>query len=69
MMDFMQAVINMQDGERMIRVNWIGFYLTILHGQNYISAIGKGDRNNPGVSVFIPSVEDIIADDWMIKLN
>ncbi len=68
-MTFDEAVHSMIMGKRMIRAGWAGFYLTILHGQNYICLVGKGSMTDPGVSNYIPSVDDLTAADWICKTN
>lgn len=67
-MNFMDAVANMIAGKRIIRKGWGGNYLTILNNQNYIWNIGNGnDKPIINASLYTPSLDDILADDWMVK--
>lgn len=66
-MNYLEAVNNMLVGKRMIRTGWTGFYLTILHGQNYISMVGKDSTTDTGVSKYTSPVEDVLAADWICK--
>lgn len=67
MMGFIEAVNSMTNGSKCIRQGWTGFYLCVLSGQNYIWAVSKDTANNTNSSVYVASVNDILAQDWIIK--
>ncbi len=69
-MNFMDAVVNMINGKRVIRATWGGFYLSILSNQDYIWNIGSGG-SKPIITatIYTPSVDDMMATDWMVKTN
>ena len=70
MMNFIDAVNNMLSGKRMIRTGWSGYYLSILNGQNYIWSIGSsGDAPKVNAAIYTPSIDDILANDWIVKTN
>jgi hypothetical protein len=68
-MNFIDAMNNMLAGKRMIRMGWSGFYLIIITGQNYIWSIGKDSVNNTNTNIYTPSIDDILATDWIVKVN
>lgn len=67
MMNFTDAMQNMINGKKLIRMGWSGFYLIILSGQNYVWSVGKDSANATNANIFIPSVDDILASDWIVK--
>lgn len=67
-MTFMDAMNNMIAGKHLIRMGWSGFYLTILSGQNYIWSVGKDSANATNANVYTPSIDDIFATDWIVKI-
>lgn len=68
-MNFMDAVMNMVNGKRLIRTGWSGMYLSILNNQNYIWSIGNGsEKPILNATLYMPSIEDIQANDWIVKL-
>ena len=69
-MDFMDALQNMINGQRMMRIKWVGYWVCILPTQAYIWTIPVGGKN-PAVnaSIYIPTIEDLSATDWIIKTN
>jgi len=69
MMSFMDAVNNMLAGKRMIRPSWNGYYAMILNGQNYIWTIGKDTATATNSNIYEPSLDDILATDWIVKTN
>lgn len=70
MMNFQDAVQNMLSGKRVIRSGWGGYYLTILQGQSYIWTVPTaGNTPTVNASIFIPTVDDITATDYMLKIN
>lgn len=71
MMNFMDAVQNMIGGKRMIRtgLEWGGRYIIILSGQDYIWSIGKDNMSSTNSNIFLPSIDDILAKDWIVKTN
>lgn len=67
-MNFIDAVNNMINGRRLIRQGWAGYYIAILSNQNYIWHIDNGtDKPVVNSSIYAPSVDDILANDWMVK--
>lgn len=69
MMNFMDAVVNMINGKHVTRQGWSGFYLTILTGQNYIWSVGKDSSSSTNSNIYTPSVDDLMATDWIVKVN
>jgi hypothetical protein len=69
-MNIIEATNNMIAGKRIVRASWAGYYLIVLPGQHFIWSIGN-NNSNPTInaSEYIPSIEDINATDWMIKIN
>ncbi len=67
MMNFMDAMNNMMTGKHLVRMRWSGFYLTILSGQNYIWSVGKDNVSATNAAIYVPSVDDICATDWIVK--
>lgn len=68
-MNFMDAVNNMQAGRRLIRQGWAGYYLTMLANQNYILNVANGnDKPVVNIVLYTPTIEDILASDWIVKL-
>jgi len=67
-MNFNDAVISMQKGEQLVRTSWTGYYATVLPNPPYIWTIGTPSTSpNVNASIYIPTVEDALALDWMIK--
>lgn len=69
MMNFMDAIQNMIGGKRLLRMNWSGNYLVILPGQHYIWSVGSDNINSTNSNIFTPSINDILATDWIVKTN
>lgn len=68
MMNFIDAVGNMLAGQRMLRSDWTGYAISILPGQSYIWSLpNKGSSPFINAAIYIPSIEDIQALDWIIK--
>lgn len=69
-MNFIDATNNMMQGKRMVRSTWSGYYLTILSNQNYIWNVGNSNVTQTiNAYLFTPSIEDILATDWIVKIN
>ena len=69
-MTFIEAVNNMLAGKKMIRPGWSGYYLTILSNQNYIWEIGSSNKDPKiNAAIYICSLDDILATDWIVKIN
>lgn len=67
-MNIIDAVANMKSGARMVRKEWSGKYISILYGQSYIWMIGDNNSHDIiNANVYTPSIEDISANDWMVK--
>lgn len=66
-MIFMDAVNNMIEGKHLARSGWSGYYLVILSGQNFIWSVGKDSASATNAVIFIPSVDDLFANDWIVK--
>lgn len=68
-MNFADAVNNMINGKKLVRPKYSGLYLAILDGQNYIWSIGTNvDRAIINANIFIPSIDDILATDYSVKV-
>lgn len=67
-MNFMEAVANMQIGERLYRSKWQGYTMNIIPGQGYIWSIPLS-TTAPRIdaAIYTPSIEDILANDWIVK--
>lgn len=68
-MNFMDAVSNMINGERLQRTKWQGYTVTCVLGQSYIRSvplINTAPRIDD--SIYTPSIEDIVATDWVVKV-
>lgn len=67
-MNIIDAVANMKSGARMVRKEWAGQYVAILYGQSYPWIIGDNNKHDTiNASVYIPSIDDLSATDWMVK--
>lgn len=67
-MKFEEAFEYMLEGEMMARPHWAGYYATILYNQNYMWQIAQaGTTAVINATVYIPSVQDIQANDWIKK--
>jgi hypothetical protein len=66
-MSFMDAVNAMIGGSRCIRQSWTSEYACILPGQNFIWLVLKDTPNSTNSSIYIPSINDILAHDWVVK--
>lgn len=67
-MNFSDAVVNLVNGKKMMRQKWGGYYILLINGQSYIWQIGSINiKSDPNVVVYIPSIDDILAQDWFIK--
>lgn len=70
MMNFVDALTNMINGKKLMRQIWSGSYIAIYSGQSYIWQIGSTNKNpEPNAITYIPSIDDLLATDWMVKLN
>jgi len=69
MMNFTDAVNNMINGKRMIRTPWTGLYVCIMPGQGYIWIIRKDSVNATNADIYTPSVDNMLANDWIVKTN
>ena len=69
-MNFSDAVNNMLLGKRLIRQTWAGYYVAIIPGQSYIWEIGNTNtKPEPNITTYTPSIEDIKATDWNLKIT
>lgn len=69
-MNFNDAVNNMIAGKRLMRPHWVGYYTYILPNQSYIWTVSNSnDKPTVTANVYIASIEDILADDWILKIN
>jgi hypothetical protein len=68
-MNFMDAINNLRDGKKLMRPEWSGYYVIILDGQSYIWSIGFGKTQSVNAQIYTASIEDILANDWMVKLK
>lgn len=69
-MIFDDAINNMLSGKKLMRPKWNGYYATILTNQNYIWLIPSTNTGiKAEVQTYTPSVEDLLATDWMVKVN
>lgn len=66
-MNFTDAMQNMINGKKLIRMGWSGYYLLILSGQNYIWSVGKDSATSTNANIYCPSIDDILASDWIVK--
>jgi uncharacterized protein DUF2829 len=67
-MKFMDAVSNMLSGERLLRTRWQGYTINIIPGQSYMRSIPLTTTSaRIDDSIYTPSIEDIMADDWIVK--
>jgi len=68
MMNFIDAVGNMQAGKRLMRTGWLAYAVSILPGQAYIWSIpSRNDSAVVNAAIYVPSVQDIQANDWIVK--
>lgn len=68
-MNFSDALFNMQEGRRMVRPNWIGNWVCILPAQKYIWNIAPSLGANINANIYIPTIDDLKAEDWIVKTN
>jgi|GEM_PF-6727120 hypothetical protein len=69
-MIFSDALNNMLLGKKLIRPAWSGYYATVLSNQSYIWLIAStGKTVEPNVQTYTPSVDDLQATDWVVKVN
>lgn len=67
-MGFMDAVNSMISGAKCVRQSWmVGFYVCILGNQSFIWNVAKDTSNTTNSSVYVPSINDILANDWVVK--
>lgn len=69
-MNFIEATTGMLNGQSMVRQKWsgAGYLVMIIKGQGYIWTMPfVNDKPTIPASLYTPSVEDILATDWIIK--
>jgi hypothetical protein len=67
-LNFVDAVSNLMQGKRMVRPNWVGYYIILLPGQSYIWQVGNTSASiQPNSMEYVASVPDINATDWSVK--
>lgn len=67
-MDFMTAMQKIMGSFEVYRKSWSGYYVACLRGQSYLWKIGDTNQiANINASIYVPSVDDIFANDWMVK--
>jgi hypothetical protein len=68
-MNFIDATNQMLNGKMVVRPKWQStFYLSILNNQNYIWHVDNGtDKPSVNASIYSPTVDDILANDWIVK--
>jgi hypothetical protein len=70
MMCFMDAIASMQSGNRVMRNGWLSYWLQLLPHQNFIWSIPNGSAMpQVNASIYIPSIEDINATDWIVTIK
>lgn len=67
MIDFYNCISHLQKGNRMLRPGW-EYYLSLMPNQSYIWIVGNGNPNPTiNATIYNPSINDILATDWIMK--
>jgi hypothetical protein len=69
-MNFSDVVNHLIEGKRLARQSWNDYYIILLPHQGFIWQVGSPNpRAIINAVIYIPSFEDIRANDWFIKIK
>ena len=49
------------------REEWIKNFLMIIPKSSYIAVVSNNIAQSPSVTIYTPTIDDILANDWIIK--